>query len=180
MSTPLCSNLLLARSPVKVGVSCRRIVKRHYANVDRTRRLDLLEENGLHKLPVVLDNRALTGSKRNTLGPAQAEAQAQRSGFGGGISGARVICDIQSRDSNRSARTHVAHQSIQDASRLFRFGSISAATARLEADGINAAVYLRLAKDAPARAPSEREKEYWIPVPKRVMGGQRNMIQRST
>jgi hypothetical protein len=94
----------------------------------------------------------LTGSERYALGPAQAEAQAQRPGFGGSISGAGVIGDIQPRNSYRSPRTHVAHQSIQDTGWLFCFGSISAAATRLEADGINTAIHLRLAKDAPARA----------------------------
>jgi hypothetical protein len=39
----------------------------------------------------VLNNRALSSSKGYALGPTQAEAQAERANFGGGISGTRII-----------------------------------------------------------------------------------------
>ncbi len=63
-STTAALPLLLAGALVEVGVCSRSVLQRHNAHIDRACGLDLLEQNGLHQLPMILDDGALSRSMR--------------------------------------------------------------------------------------------------------------------
>src|SRR5205823_2242550 len=101
---------LRRRALVEVLVTLRTFVEADNFHVDSLRHLDLVMEDRHHELPVVLHNRALSGEEVVRLRPAEANANAQVAGLCGVVDTTRVVRNVETGDTDSSARARDRHQ----------------------------------------------------------------------
>ena len=110
--------------------------------VDRLGDLDLVVQDALHQLAVVLHDRALAGGEAVALGPAQADADAERADLGVGVDAARIAGDVQAGDAERAAGAGDLHDRVQHGGRAFDAGVLAVAVG-FEADAVDGAIDFR-------------------------------------
>src|ERR1700758_1323161 len=88
---------------VEVAVSAWRIFQWQYCDIDRLRDIHFVMQDGHHQLAIVAEHGTLPGSEAMGLGPAQAASQAQHALPRVCLLGARIVCDVQTRNSDRTA-----------------------------------------------------------------------------
>ncbi len=112
-------NVLLRSSLIEILITSRCIFERHDCGIHGFRRMRFVVENGHHQLPVVAQDRTLTGCESMGLGPSESNPHTQNAALRVLVFAAWVVGDIESRDSDRTAGPGNRHQSVQNDCRRF-------------------------------------------------------------
>src|SRR5215203_2431933 len=121
-------NVLLRSTVIEILVALWRLVERNDLSVDGLGDLNLVVKDRLHQVPVVLQNRALTGVERMGLRPTQSDADSEVTDLRIGIDAARIARHIESGNAELSACASDFHDRVENRRRLLDSG-ITAMTA---------------------------------------------------
>jgi glycerol kinase len=137
---------LLGHARVEVLVAVRRLVERDDGRVDGLGDVGAVVQDHLHQPAVVAHHGALAGREGVRLRPAEADADRQRALLGRVVDRARVAGHVQPGDAELAGRAGDVHDRVQHGRGRLVVG-VGAVPARLEPDGIDGRVDLRLAED---------------------------------
>ena len=160
-------NELLRRAGVEFAVALRRVVERNDLHADDFGDVDLVPQDRLHQRAVVLHHRRLAREEAVRLGPAEAEANAQRAHLRRLVDATRIVRHVKARDADLAGRPRDLHQRVQHRGGRFVARAFVAVAARFEAHRVDGAVDLVGAEQlrdlvaeraCPARGPPSRSR----------------------
>ena len=128
---------LLRCSLVEVLVALRSAVEGDDGCVDDLRDGQTVVQDGLHELPVVLEDGGLAGEEAVRLRPSQSEAHAQVSGLGRLVVGAGIFGDVEAGNADGAGSAGDGHERIENG--CGRFRRVESVRLCLEADASIAA-----------------------------------------
>src|SRR5882757_2210858 len=158
-SKPFPSSSYLCDFPVRVDdklvrdagveglIALRRLVEGNHLDIDDVGDRQRVPQDRLHELPIVLDDRSLSGVETVGFCPAETQAKAEIAKLGCLLLCSRIFSHIQTGDADGAGRAGDLHEAIQHDSRRFDDMATAAVPLGLEPDAVDGAIDLRDAED---------------------------------
>src|SRR4051794_7471644 len=132
-------NELLGGSFVKVLVTAGCLVERNHLDVYSLGGMRLLVQNCLHQLTVIAHYGTLACRQCMRLGPAETDTNPKTPNLGILVNAARIVCNIQSGDADRSTCACHFHEGIQHSRRPLNT-RVMAMTSGFKADAVDGVI----------------------------------------
>ena len=140
-------HVLLRDTGVKLAVGFHGVLEGDDLHVGGCGKVDFVEEDGVHQLFVVTDDRALSGVEAERFGPAEADPGGDVAFLGSIGRCTRVAGDVEPWDADRAGGLGDLHHVVEHLRWLLDLVGSATAASRFKADAVDARVHLWCAED---------------------------------